>query len=238
MRLATLALLGIAVLTAAGCQQRSVPSTPPTVEIDHAAEGHRAFDAQDWRTAATHYRAALQTTPDDLTLHYRLAIATSWLDLRDEAMQQFEWVVANATTGSEPSRVAQDWLASARKSAASTTTAAAPTSGDERVGDSGLRGRVVWDDGQGPEPQKRFLLQLYTIGDDGRSKGRSFRIRSDREGNYVFSNIPAGTYKLTDNNVAPPRWRLKVELKPGENATIDLGPDNSVKVRDDFGKPS
>ena len=233
MRLARLALFGIAVLTAAGCQQRSVPSTPPTAEISHAAEGHAAFDRRDWATAATHYRLALQKTPDDLTLHYRLAIAASWLDLRDEATTQFEWVVANAMSSSEEARVARDWLA-ARNRGANVTASTAP-SNDERVGNSGVHGRVVGDNG---EPLKRIQLNLYALNDDGKPKGMSFRIRSDRDGNYAFKNIPAGTYKFTDNNVGTPRWRLKVELRRGEDPVIDLGPQNSLKARDDFPKPS
>ncbi len=80
MRLAGLALLAIIALTAAGCQQRSAPSAPPTAEVDHAAAGHRAFEQRDWGTAASLYRVAIQKSPDDLLLHYRLAIASSWLD--------------------------------------------------------------------------------------------------------------------------------------------------------------
>ena len=66
----------------------------------------------------------------------------------------------------------------------------------------------------------------------------SYHIRTDREGNYKFSRIPAGTYKLTDTNVLTPKWRLKVEVRQGEDSLIDLGPENSVKMRDDFPKPS
>ena len=43
---------------------------------------------------------------------------------------------------------------------------------------------------------------------------------------------------MTDDNVGTPKWRLKVEVRAGEDALIDLGPDNSVKTRDDFPKRS
>ena len=210
---------------------------PATVEIDHAAEGHKAFERQDWSAAASHYRAALQTSAGDLLLHYRLAISASWLDLRDEAMTEFDWVVAHTTASSEEGRVAREWLAGARRSVAHATTSTDNTDArDERVGDSGVHGRIVWDEGQGVEPLKRFQVHLYAQTPEGTPKGISFHVRTDRDGNYRFEKIPAGIYKMTDNNVTAPRWRLKVEIRPGEDALVDLGADNSVKVRDDFPK--
>jgi hypothetical protein len=208
--------------------------------VDQAAEGHKAFERQEWSVATSHYRMALQKTPDDLLLHYRLAICASWQDLRDEATTEFEWVVAHTASSTEEHRVAAEWLAGARRASvarsdARETEAAAK---DDWAGDSGLHGRIVWDEGQGAEPLKRYQIHLYAVTPDGASKGISFRVRSDRDGNYRFQKLPAGLYKMTDNNVGTPKWRLKVEIRPGEDALIDLGPDNSVKSRDDFPKPS
>jgi len=208
-------------------------------EVDHAAEGHKAFERQEWTVAASHYRMALQKSPGDLLLHYRLAISASWLDLKDEATTEFEWVVAHTAASSDEHRVAAEWLAGARRSvarvAATTTDADAR---DERAGDSGVRGRVVWSEGQGTEPLKRFQVHLYGLTPDGAPKGVSFHVRTDRDGNYKFEKIPAGIYKMTDDNVGTPKWRLKVEVRPGEDALIDLGPENSLKARDDFPKRS
>jgi hypothetical protein len=232
------------ILTAAGCQQPSRPSRPPsptsTTEIDHVVEGNKAFDRQDWDTAATHYRIAIQQRPPEVFLHFRLGIATSWLDIRDEATREFEWVVANAAPSSDEARVAREWLEGARKRG----TARAGATGsdgevkDERVGDSGLHGHVVWDEGQGKQPLKRLQLHVYAVNEDGSSKRMSFQVRTDFEGNYRFKNLPAGLYKLTDDNVGTPKWRLRVEIRPGEDALLDLGPDNSVTTRDDFPKKS
>ncbi|HKF67350.1 MAG TPA: hypothetical protein VKB36_12485, partial [Vicinamibacterales bacterium] len=87
-----------------------MPSAPATAAVDHAAEGHKAFERQEWSVAASHYRAALQQSSGDLLLHYRLAISASWLDLRDEATTEFDWVVAHTTASSEEGRVAREWL--------------------------------------------------------------------------------------------------------------------------------
>ena len=216
-----------------------MPSVPATAEVDHAAEGHKAFERQEWNVAASHYRAALQQSSGDLLLHYRLAISASWLDSRDEAMIEFDWVVAHTTAASEEGRVAREWLAGARRNVARVgATTNESDARDERVGESGVHGRIVWDEGQGVEPLKRFQVHLYAQSPDGSPKGMSFHVRTDRDGNYKFEKIPAGIYKMTDNNVGAPRWRLKVEVRPGEDAVIDLGPENSVKARDDFPKPS
>jgi hypothetical protein len=238
VKVAGLALLGLVSLTVAGCQQPSVRPIVKKAEIDHAAEGHKAFELRDWGTAASHYRLALQKTPDELILHYRLAISTSWLDLRDEAATEFEWVVAHALMASEEARVAREWLAAARSGSTARAAFGEPDARDERVGDSGVHGRVVWDDGRGAAPLKRVPIHLYAQSADGPPKGVSFHIYTDRDGHYKFEKIPAGVYKLTDNNVGTPKWRLKIEVRTGEDALIDLGPENSVKMRDDFTKSS
>lgn len=152
-------------------------------------------------------------------------------------MREFEWVVANATATSDEARVAREWLEGARRrTVASVTT---PTDvKDERVGDSGLHGSVVWDEGTGRQPQKRLQLHIYGLNEDGTSKKMKFQVRTDFEGNYKFSKIPAGIYKLTDDNVGTPKWRLKIEIREGQNLLLDLGPDNSVSRRDDFPKSS
>jgi hypothetical protein len=159
--------------------------------------------------------------------------------MRDEATTEFEWVVAHATASSDEGRVARDWLAGARKTAARAGSGdGEAAANDDRRGESGVHGRVVWDEGHGTEPLKRFQVHLYGLSQDGSSKGMSYHVRSDRDGNYQFSKIPPGTYKLTDSNVVTPKWRLKVEIRPGEDALIDLGPENSLKMRDDFPKSS
>ena len=134
--------------------------------------------------------------------------------------------------------MAREWLDGARKRRLAGADGSGEAVKDERAGDSGMHGRVVWDDGQGAQPLKRLQLHLYAMAEDGTSKRMSFQVRTDFEGNYTFKKIPAGLYKLTDDNVGTPKWRLKVEIKPGEDALLDLGPDNSVKTRDDYPKRS
>jgi hypothetical protein len=42
---------------------------------------------------------------------------------------------------------------------------------------------------------------------------------------------------LTNRVAGQPIWRLRVELKPGEEKQLDLDPGNSIAVRDDFPQP-
>src|SRR5439155_16991978 len=50
---------------------------------------------RSWAVAAGHLRTALQLNPKSLVLHYNLAICAIWLDLKDEAIHEFEWVMAH-----------------------------------------------------------------------------------------------------------------------------------------------
>jgi len=77
---------------------------------------------------------------------------------------------------------------------------------------------------------QRMTLFLY----DYPKRVVYFRIRTDQAGRYRFPKVPPGVYKLTDTAAGPARWRLRVELGPGQEMNLDLGPDNGTKVRDDF----
>ena len=102
------------------------------------------------------------------------------------------------------------------------------------MADLGILGVVMWaEPGQFPTPQAR--LQLFLVGlRYTPTKARWYVLRSDREGRYEFKRIAGGQYKLTDAIAGQPKWRLKVAVKPGENLALDLTPENSTSVRDDF----
>src|SRR5437879_9751842 len=105
---------------------------------------------------------------------------------------------------SEVERVRREWPDGAnRRSVASSRPAAdADAAKDETVGESGVHGRVVWDAGTGATQLLRYQVHSYALGDTGVSKGMSYHVRSDREGNYKFYRISAGPHKMTDMNGA------------------------------------
>jgi hypothetical protein len=226
-----LAAIGFLVASAA-CHAPETRAPTPMAVIDHRAEARKAIAAQGWAVAAGHLRVALQKDPDSLFLRYSLAICATWLDRQDEAVREFEWVVAHASAESEESRTASRWLADKKRP--TQAAAAGPAAVDPNVEDSGVHGMLMWAaPGQNPTPQSR--LQLFLVGlRDTPTKELQYVLRSDREGHYEFKRIVAGAYKLTDAIAVRPKWRLKVTLQPGQDLPLDLSPQNGTAVRDDF----
>src|SRR5262249_6304438 len=60
------------------------------------------------------------------------------------------------------------------------------------------------------------------------------RLRTDEQGYFRFRDVPPGVYKLTERAAGHPTWRVRVEVKPGQDVEVDLGPSNTTAVRDDF----
>jgi hypothetical protein len=79
------------------------------------------------------------------------------------------------------------------------------------------------------------LLQVFLKGRPGTpNQEQRYYVRTDQSGHFTFGNVAPGVYKLTNRVAGKPLWRLRVELKPGESASLDLSPANSVVKRDDF----
>jgi hypothetical protein len=229
------------LLTLAGCQGPSTPQQPRVQESDPATLARQAFDRKDWAAAAPLLRTAIQRDTGSLELHYKLAITASYLSLVDEAVTEFEWVVAHAAEGSEEMRVAREWLTAA-KSRDVTTVAdgsrrpgSATRAEEGRTGDSGISGTVTWaESGRAPEIKRRMQLHLIALPGQQSVEEQRFTIRTDEDGRYAFTKVPPGVYKLTNTVAGPPLWRLRVTIAPGRETPLDLNNANSVTSRDDF----
>jgi hypothetical protein len=226
-RLATVAFIALVLAACSG------PAPQPQAEYDVLAEALKAFERSDWVPAARLLREAIVKQPTTLRLHYALAIAASHLDLREETIREFQWVVANAPDTAE-AKVARDWLRGAdvlRDTA--TAEQHPPPPVDKEIGTSALGGRVAWSGGE--PPIKTTRMQLFLIGiPDTPTKGIQYVLRTDEEGGYRFKNIAAGPYQLTNRIAGQPLWRLRVEIPPDQDVTLELGPQNSLAARDDF----
>ncbi len=233
------ALLTVALALGAVACQTPPPSAPPVQAraSDPAVEAHQALERRDWAAAAPLLRQAIARDPKNLGLRYRLAICATQLDQWDEAIREFEWVLANAPAGAPEAIEARSWLVAAgllSPAGATTTPTESRTAGDLANGDSGLSGRVILDNpGQGPAPQPHAQVHLVGIPHTPTADLR-FTTGTDDDGQFEFKSIPAGPYRLTNNIAGPPIWRLKVLLESGQQTTLDLKPDNSIKFRDDF----
>lgn len=220
------------VLAVAACGS---PAPPPAVEYDVVAEALKAFDRGDWAAAAPLLREAVAKQPTGLRLHYALAVATSHLELIEETVREFQWIVANAP-GTPEAAAARRWLIGAGVLRDPETAAAPPpppTPVDKDVGSSSLSGRAVWAGGE--PPVKLGRLQLFLKGLPGTpTKDFQYVLRTDEEGAFQFKNVAAGSYRLTNRIAGEPVWRLRVEIPPAGDVALDLGPHNSLRARDDF----
>ena len=120
------------------------------------------------------------------------------------------------------------WTASGGRPTASANAA------DPKVGDAGLHGLVTWE-GPGHPPGIVARAQFDLKGlPNTPTKGLTYYMRSDKEGLYKFSRIVAGPYRLSGSVAGKPTWDLKVEVKSGEDLSLDLNPGNSTASRNDI----
>jgi hypothetical protein len=225
-RRAALAATISAILLAGACQRAPDGPGPAPAIVDPAAEAQKYLSAGNCAAAAPHLRAAIASNPQSLYFHYNLGVCASHLELRDETVREFQWVVAHADPASAEAQAARRWLIQAGVLKDEGTPTA---SADPYVGDSVVRGVVTWTEG----PIKRQQLILKGIRGTP-NQHLQYVERSNEKGSYAFTKIPAGTYKLSGVIGGKATWRLKVTLEPGQETTIDLSPDNGLPARDDF----
>ena len=223
----------LAVLVIGGALAACSGPAPAPVEYDVVAEALKAFDRSDWVLAARLLPEAVAKRPTDVKLHYSLAVAATHLELRDEAIREFRWVVATAPDTPE-GQAARNWLlAAGLLTPASTATADLTVPVDPDRGDGGLKGRVSWADGEPPVKLNR--MQLFLRGVPGTpTKDVQMVLRTGEDGSYEFRNVPAGEYRLSNRIAGEPVWRLRVKVPPSETVSLDLTQGNSLSVRDDF----
>lgn len=234
-RMATLLMLAVLTLSLSACQNAKAPASsvpPPSL----AAEAAEALEAGNYAKAADRYRGALAAAPDSVPLHYGLAVAASHLNLKDEAIREFRWVMDRAPKGSPEVEAARRWLAQAGVLVAQEALAPAPA--DEALGGgtdlASLEGRMILTDpGQEGRPAQRRMVVLYGLPGTPTQDERH-QTRTDQDGRFQFKRLAPGSYMVTDAVAGVRNWRLRVLLRPGQSVTLDLSSANSTKVRDDF----
>ena len=221
--------LVVLALVVAACQGPPAAPPPPAAGPTLASQAADALSAGDYAKAADLYRRALADSPDSLPLHYGLAVAASHLNLKDEAIREFKWVLARAPKGSTEAEAARRWLANAGALASDAPAEARdePSAGPTAAS---LAGQLVMP--EGGQPQRRMLV-LYGLANSA-TKDQRYQVRTDENGRFRFPSIVPGPYMLTDAVSGPRNWRLRVELQPSQAVTLDLTPANTIKVKDDF----
>jgi len=195
----------------------------------------RALAAGRYADAALLYREALGEASGKMELHYGLAVASSYLDRRDDAIREFRWVLQYGSPKAAEVEASRQWLI--RAGALPPAAYAANPTGPEKeraAGNASLEGRAVFaEGGQSPQPMQR--QQLFLVGQPNSPTQRErYNLRTDERGNFKFPDVVPGPYKLTDRVAGQPIWRLRVEFKASEVKVLELTPANSTASLDEF----
>ena len=198
----------------------------------------RALAAGRYADAALLYREALGEASGKMELHYGLAVASSYLDRRDDAIREFRWVLQYGSPKAAEVDASRQWLirAGALPPAAYTANPTGPEK-ERTAGNASLEGRAVFaEGGQSPQPMPR--LQLFLVGQPNSPTQRErYNLRTYEHGNFKFPDVVPGPYKLTNRVAGQPTWRMRVDLKASEVKVLELTPANSVASLDDFPEP-
>lgn len=219
-----------ALIVLAGACQRTAPPAPRVTE-DPETLAAAALERGDYTGAAALYREALVLRSESVSAHYGLGVATSNLNLREDTIREFRWVVAHGAPGSAEVAAARSWLVAAGVLRAPVAADRPPE--PDRGWNGSIEGRAYM--GADDQPQPLTRMQLHLVGQpDGPTKEERKVLRTDQEGRFKFANVMPGSYMLTDVVAGKPRWRLKVEVSPNSTLRLDLTQRNGVAVVDDF----
>ena len=223
-----LGMFAVSALLVAGCS--AAPESPANVRDDHGRLADAALVAGDYARAALLYRHALTQAPQQLALHYGLAVVATHLGLNAEAIREFGWILQHGVPGQPEMEIARRWLTSIGVLSRTSTLSSSPSATEvSAAATARVEGRVAPVEIR-PGPVSR--MQLFLV--EHPSRGRHYPVRTDDDGRFQFPTVAPGVYKLSDRISGPPTWQLRVEAKPGQVVFVDLGPENTTRSRDDF----
>jgi tetratricopeptide (TPR) repeat protein len=231
------ALLLALTLATVGCQQitpgtRRDASTPRAIGVEQLrADGLAQLEKGRYENALRAFVEALSRLPDDVGLHYLLAVTYSHLDRKDDAILAFRYVVQYGKPGSQEFEAATRWLAGVGISAARAEAQAAPDPPEALT--ASLAGKLVWTELEPDRVLPRVQLQLEGTGLANR--GKRYGIFAHVGGQYAFPKVRPGDYRLRAQVGYARLWDMDVSI--GEKTILDLTPDNATS-RDALKRPS
>jgi hypothetical protein len=237
-------VLCLVIAGTVGCQQApTVPrKTTPAATIGTrtaqlVAEGDALAARDDWAGAAVKYQAALNDSPNDVSIRFALASALTHLDRRDEAIEHFKIVVSRGKPGSPEVRMARDWLAAAAAldgslPAATSSAEAAPDTANQMAPTmTPTTGRVSGKlEFQGIDPHERRTLVTITLTGEDIANRDIKRSRTDFKigRGYEFNQLPPGNYSLVGEAGGTHMWEQRVVIEANKASVVDLTDGNSV----------
>jgi hypothetical protein len=220
------ALLAATTLVA-GCDYKTpkaVGPDAPAVVGDLRADAAALAARGDYVAAEKKYREALRAQPDDVDLHFGLGSVLSQLDRRQEAIEEFQWVVKNGRPGRPEVDSARRWLAEAGAGGSASTVASATPAAPEPGTTGGVTGKLTWP---GLPTNKQFAIRIVVERNSPGDIRKS--VRSKLNGTFAVEELPEGTYKVTGLAGHTRIWSdLPVTVTAGRQTTLDLGPSNAT----------
>jgi tetratricopeptide (TPR) repeat protein len=223
------ALLAFAAVATVGCQQIGGPAAG-TGAVRKAmgveqlrAEGIAQMEKGRYEGALRAFVEALSRQPDDVGLHYLLAVTYSHLDRKDDAILAFRYVVQHGKAGSQEVEAATRWLAGVGMLA---VPVAPPAPADQpELATSSMEGRIVWADLEPDRVLPRMQMQLE--GTSASNRGKRYGIHVHVNGNYLFPKVIPGDYRLRAQIGYTRLWDMDVTVNDGKTV-LDLTQDNAV----------
>jgi tetratricopeptide (TPR) repeat protein len=226
-RIVTAALIALATAASAGCQQGgTVPLAGPAarraIGVDQLrAEGAAALEKGRYENALRAFSEALSRLPDDVGLHYLLAVTYSHLDRKEDAILAFRYVVQHGKPGSDEVQAATRWLAGV--GIAIGRAEPVPTPDPPEILTASLEGKVVWK----LEPDRAMpRLQLQLEGISANTQGKRYGIFAHFNGLYAFPKVRPGEYRLRAQIAYTRIWEMDITV--GDKTVLDLTQDNAV----------
>jgi hypothetical protein len=235
-------VLLVALALLLGCQQGSAPRVDDAAPLSPAlrlkAEADALMRAGRHVAAAERYREAVVLEPDRIALRFALATAYTFLPRRQEAIDQFRWIVRRADPATVEHKESRRWLAAA---GVPIDPPARPTDpdGEERLIGGRLTGRAEWP---GIDPKVRAVSGEISIrGVEGVTETvkRSRPLRLG--GSYHFWDIPAGRYQIIARMYGHPEdvtlWDQTVMVHEGRPTELVLTPATARLSPGEFPPP-
>jgi hypothetical protein len=222
------ALIALVAAASAGCQQgggaplaRS-SQTRPAIGVEQLrADGLTALEKGRYEGALRAFSEALSRLPDDVGLHYLLAVTYSHLDRKDDATLAFRYVVQHGKPGSPEVQAATRWLAGVGISVGRAEPVPVPDPPELLT--ASLEGKIVWEI---PPDRAMPRLQLQLEGTSANTQGKRYGIFAHFNGLYAFPKVRPGDYRLRAQIAYTRIWEMDVTV--GEKTMLDLTQDNAV----------
>ncbi len=218
-------------LTSAPRTTSAQPSASPasTTEAHVASLRARGDDLRergDYVQALAFYQSAVKHDPTDLGVRWALAQVLAQLNRRADAIPAYTWVLHNSLPGSEIARHAEQWL----RDADGYSVASGASGGADAAGQGRLSGHLTWTalDPSRAVPSVSLMLQ----GTEAATTGQIYATRSVLNGDYEFTSVRAGGYRLVAKAQMVKIWETDVVITSGGSTVLNLDEAAAVAPAD------